>query len=107
MHVTEPQDWFNIDAELIPDTHYLLKLDYEQLNTYGSISAEYGEYQSIEVNSDQLYLVFKANTEHNLKVIVNNPEALPYLLNLKHLLLVNLDSDLKIDADDIPHLPFI
>lgn len=88
------------------DHYYLLKLDYEQVNNYGDILATYGEINSVNIDNSQLYIIFKADTHNLLHLILKNSIELSYIVNLKRLLLVDL-SDMCIDLDDIPHLPFI
>ena len=58
------------------------------------------------LNTDQLYIIFKANSKDEIRVKLDNNEKLPYLINLKHILLLDL-TDLRIEEDDIKHLPFI
>ena len=99
-------DWFKVTHNFKPDHHYLLKLDYEQINTYGDIYISYGEFISTIIDSSQQYIVFKANLNDEIRIKLNNKEKLPYLINLKHILLVDL-TNLKIEEDDIRHLPFI
>lgn len=103
--ITE-SDWFCVSHKFEPDHYYLLKLDYEQLNTYGNICITYGEQHSTELNGSQLFILFKANSKDEIRVTLDNKEKLPYLLNLKHILLIDL-TNLKLEEDDIRHLPFI
>ena len=58
------------------------------------------------IKNDQLYIIFKANTSDTFKIFLNNEEELLYLINLKRILVIDL-TNLKIDEDDIIHLPFI
>lgn len=99
-------DWFNISVDLIPEHIYLIKLDYEQINLYGDIYLKYGEQFSEQLSEDQSYLVIKADSVNQLKLKIDNTEVLPYIINLKHLLIIDLENK-RIEIDDIAHLPFI
>lgn len=100
------KDWFKINCNLIQNHIYLIKLDYEQINSYGDMYLSYGEVISEFLDEEQLYVVFKANDKDEIKLHVENKEELPYLINLKHIMILDI-TNLKIDEDDIPHLPFI
>lgn len=105
-HVNET-DSFTLDFQATPGNYYLLKLDYEQINKYGSIYCKYGETISVNINDSQLYMVFKGDQlKHKLQFILKNNLELTYLINLKRILLIDI-TNLKIDEDDIIHLPFI
>ena len=103
--ITE-SDWFKINHTFEQDHFYLVKLDFEQINTYGELYMFYGGVTSQYIDDEQLYLIFKANPSDELKIKFTNKEKLPYLVNLKHILLIDL-TNLKIEEDDIKHLPFI
>ena len=103
--ITE-NDWFRVSHNFEEDHYYLLKLDYEQINTYGNIYVLYGDVSSKDLDRDQLYIIFKANSRDEIRVKLDNGEQLPYLVNLKHILLIDL-TNLKIEEDDIKHLPFV
>ena len=52
-------------------------------------------------------MVFRGdNLNHKLQLFMKNDLELKYLINFKRLLLIDI-TDLKIDEDDIIHLPFI
>lgn len=100
-------DSFIIQGDIKPNRYYLLKLDYEQINKYGNIYCKYGETISTPIDDEQLYMVFKGdNLNHKLHLFMKNDLELPYLINFKRLLLIDI-TDLRIDEDDIIHLPFI
>lgn len=99
-------DWFKLTHTFELDHYYLLKLDFEQINNYGEIYCSYGESFSIPLGEEQLYLIFKGNDTDDLKICLHNNEPLPYLINLKHLLLIDF-TNLRLEEDDIQHLPFI
>lgn len=99
-------DWFNISCNLIPNHYYLVKIDYEQINKYGDIYLKYGEHLSEALGSEQCYLTFKADSNNQLKLKIDNKEVLPYLVNLKHILIIDLENK-RIEIDDVAHLPFI
>ena len=62
--------------------------------------------RSKDFNNEQCYLTFKAQDNIDLYLIIEPNDILPYQINLKHLLLVEIDK-LGIDSNDIPYLPFI
>ena len=98
-------DWFHIQFSTQADHYYLAKLDYQELNYYGKLYLKYGESISVELK-DQLYILFKGSNTERLLLKVENKEVLPYLINLKHLLIVDL-TNIKLTEEDIVHLPFI
>lgn len=98
-------DWFHIQCPIKADTYYLVKLDYQELNQYGDLYLKYGNQVSIKIK-DQLYILFKGNSTERLLLYVENSEVLPYMLNLKHLLVINL-TNTELTEDDIMHLPFV
>lgn len=98
-------DWFHIQCPIKANTYYLVKLDYQELNLYGNLYLKYGDQISVKIK-DQLYLLFKGTSTERLLLYVENSEVLPYLLNLKHLLVIDL-TNTKLTEDDIMHLPFI
>ena len=99
-------DWFRLSHSFKEDNYYLIKLDYSQINDYGEVYLKYGEIYSTILGKDQLYIIFKANKNDEFRLILENHEELPYLVNLKHILVVNL-THVKLEEDDIIHLPFI
>lgn len=96
----------NINAKLIEDHFYLIKLDYKNINDLGKIYFQYGISKSLNWNDEQIYLVFKANKTLDLKLNIENKEVLPYQINLKHILLVDM-TYLNLMQEDIGYLPFI
>lgn len=98
-------DWFPITYNFKPGTTYLVKLDFEELNEYGTVNLVYGQTNS-DVLHDQLVIVFKAEQRQGLRVLLENKEVLPYLVNLKHIMIIDLTGQ-TLTEGDIPHLPFI
>lgn len=96
----------NINAKLLEGHYYLIKLDYKNINDLGKIYFEYGISKSLKWNDEQIYLVFKANNTLQLTLNIENKEVLPYQINLKHILLVDM-SYLNLMQEDIGYLPFI
>lgn len=96
----------NINAKLLEDHFYLIKLDYKNINDLGKIYFQYGVSKSLNWNDEQIYLVFKANKTLDLKLNIENKEVLPYQINLKHILLVDM-TYLNLMQEDIGYLPFI
>lgn len=103
--VTE-NDWFKISYDFDPGKTYLVKLDYQEINNYGDTYLQYGEIVSVDIDKEQLYILFRADSQNEVKLHMKNAEKLPYLLNLKHIMIIDV-TNLKIDEDDIKHLPFI
>lgn len=104
--VKEKRDWFKVTHNFIQDEYYLVKLDYKQINQYGETYMTYGETISEILDEEQLYIIFKANSKDELKIVLKNPENLPYLVNIKNILITNM-KNLKIEKNDIRYLPFI
>lgn len=94
-----------IECSLKRDSYYLVKLDYKEVNNYGQIYFQYGEITSDYIEDEQLYIIFKANGNH-LQLVLENDSELKYSVNLKHLLIINMDN-LNIDLGDISHIPFV
>ena len=99
-------DWFRINWNKIPGHFYLVKLDLTEVNKYGQLYLKYGEIISEFINDDQLYIIFKSDEINELRLYVENREVLPYIINLKRLLIIDLINQI-FEEDDIQHLPFI
>lgn len=92
--------------KFIAGNTYLIKLDYKQLSNYGSVFMQYGSFTSTELGPNQLCIIFKANRKNKLKINVSNPESLSYMINFRHLLILNL-KNIKVNEEEIPYLPFV
>ena len=99
-------DWFRLSYSFTEGKYYLIKLDCETLNDYGQIYMTYGDIVSTRKSDTQIYIIFKANTKDNFKIILENSEPLPFMVLLKHILVVDLATT-RFEEDDILHLPFI
>ena len=99
-------DWFKISHTFTPNTLYLVKLDYEDINSYGEIYFSYGETTSINIDNKQIYIIFKAKENNTLNLNLKSFESLPYQVNLKHIMVINT-TGLNLGEEDIPYLPFI
>ena len=88
------------------DHYYLVKLDYKEVNQFGNVKFTYGDYQTFSYNQEQIYSVFKSDgkTLLNLDVVCN--EILPYKLNLKHILIIDI-TNMHILDKHVGYLPFI
>lgn len=95
----------NISAKFIESKYYLVKLDFEEINKFGDIYFQYGVLKSIR-DKDQLYLLIRAKKDIDLKLIFKSKELLPYKINLKHILIIDI-TDLNLQQEDIAYLPFI
>ena len=98
-------DWFRISYPFLENHYYLVKLDYKEINQYGNIYFKYGTSISTELN-DQLYIIFKSIKDTELFLKIDNSEVMPYLLNLKHILIIDL-ANTNLTEADIVYLPFI
>lgn len=95
-----------LNCNLTNNHYYLIKLDYEEINKLGEIKFNYGAGESIKIENNQIYLVFKANNIDKLTLNINSNDVLPYKINLKHILLIDI-SHLKLKVSDVAYLPFI
>lgn len=106
IHVIK-DDCLSINANLDANRFYLMKLNYQNINDYGKAMLKYDQTNSIELNNQQLAIIFKTlNQLDTIKLTLAKEVDLPYLINLKQLLLIDI-TDLKLDQDDIAYLPFI
>lgn len=94
-----------LDAKFIVNRYYLAKLDFEEVNQYGEIYFKYGALISNKVN-EQLYLLFKGKVNEQLYLNIDVKEALPYKLNIKNLMIIDI-TDLKLLKSDVINLPYI
>lgn len=94
-----------LNAKFISNKYYLVKLDFEEINQLGNIYFKYGFLKSTRVK-DQIYLVFKAKENEVLKLIVEPNSELPYWLNIKHLMLIEI-TKLNLLKQDIINLPYV
>ena len=95
-----------LNCSLTDNHYYLIKLDYEEINRLGEIKFNYGAGESINIGNNQIYLVFKANNIDRLLLTMRANDVLPYKINLKHILLIDI-SHLKLKVNDVAYLPFI
>ena len=95
-----------LSAVFTPGNYYLIKLDYEQINRFGEMFLTYGASKSIAYGEDQLYLVIKGDAYNQLKLKICPKDIISYKVNLKHLMIINI-TNMKLQKEDIPHLPFI
>lgn len=95
-----------LSAVFTPGNYYLIKLDYEQINRFGEMFLTYGASKSIAYGDDQLYLVIKGDACNQLKLKICPKDIISYKVNLKHLMVINI-TNMKLQKEDIPHLPFI
>ncbi len=95
-----------IDAKLLKGKRYLIKLDYFPINKLGKVYLSYGIMKSTDFNDEQCYLLFRVTGDRELSLNIEPDDVLPYQLNLKHLLLIDIDNQ-GVETQDIPYLPFI
>lgn len=62
--------------------------------------------KSTEFNGEQCYLLFRVTGDRELCLTIEPDDVLPYQVNLKHLLLIDV-SNQGVELNDIPYLPFI
>lgn len=96
----------SLSAKFIKGNLYLVKLDFEEINKYGDIKFTYGFFKSVREVDNQIYLLFKADDKNQLKLVFENKEVFPYEVNLKHLMIIDVNK-LALMKEDIPYLPFI
>lgn len=99
------KDWFQLDCKLDAGKIYLVKLDYEEINNCGSVYLSYGDWLSSQVK-DQQFIVIQGDPTARLRIYLEKTEELPYRINLKHILIIDLTNQ-QITEADIPHLPFV
>lgn len=95
----------DIDYKLEKGKHYLLKISYNDVNDLGDTYIKYGVLKSAKVGN-QSYLVFKAVEDKELSIDIVPNDVLPYVVNLKNILLIDLDT-ITIDKEDVLFLPYI
>lgn len=103
---TQDSDWFEISLQFKQGTQYLVKLDYSEVNDFGQLQFNYGSHTSQQLTPDQLYMVFRGDASSKLRLNISTKELLPYIVNIKHLLIIEMTHQ-KIEEDDLKHLPFI
>lgn len=96
----------NLNAKFIRNQYYLAKLDFKEINNLGDIYFQYGVLKSSRIEDEQIWLVFKANDNLNLQLVIESNDALDYKINLKHLMIIDI-TNLKLLKNDISNLPFI
>lgn len=101
---TETPTTYKIEADLVNGKKYLLKLDYRSINNLGKTSLAYGILKSKSL-TNQEFLLFKADGVNKLEIDLTPDDILPYQVNLRNLLLVDIEK-LNISLDDIPYLPY-
>lgn len=94
-----------LSAKFIVDRYYLVKLDFEEINQLGKIYFKYGFKKSTR-DKDQIYLVFKAKENEELKLTIEPNSELPYWLNIKRIMLLDI-TNLNLLKEDITNLPYI
>lgn len=95
-----------LKIDIIPNHYYLCKLDYEEINKFGNTYLQYGSIISESLSDTQQSLIFRADTSYQLNLMIENTCELPYCVNLKHILLIDITT-LGLMKDDILTLPFI
>ena len=84
----------------------LAKLDYEEINELGNIYFKYGTIISTKFEKEQCYILFRANDDTKLKLIIEPNDVLDYQINIKHIMIIDITT-MKLLKADIPYLPFI
>ena len=90
----------------ILEREFLCKLDYEEINKFGNTYLQYGSIISESLSDMQQSLIFRADPNYQLNLMIENTCELPYCVNLKHILLIDITT-LGLMKDDILTLPFI
>ena len=95
-----------IECDFIENHYYLVKLDFKEINKFGKIYFKYNTLKSLLNYEEQIFLWFKAKEDFSLSLIIEGNDIIPYKINLKHLLLIDI-TKLKLLEEDIINLPFI
>lgn len=95
-----------LSAKFIRNRYYLAKLDYEEINELGNIYFKYGTIISTKFEKEQCYILFRANDDTKLKLIIEPNDVLDYQINIKHIMIIDITT-MKLLKADIPYLPFI
>ena len=101
----DKKDRVELTAKFIKDNYYLIKLDYEDINKFGQVRFTYKESCSQKFGEEQIYLLFKY-IDGKVYLELEGNDELPYQINIKHLLIVNI-TNLHLLKVDVPYLPFI
>lgn len=95
-----------LSAKLIEGHYYLVKINFSEINRFGDIYFKYGVLRSKRVDSDQTYLLFKANSVDSIKLDIEPNDIIDYKINLRHLLIIDI-TKMSLLKEDILYLPFI
>lgn len=95
-----------LNAKFIIDNYYLIKLNYEEINRFGNVSLKYGNINSTKVSKEQICLIFKAHKDEKLVLNIKSNDILPYQINLKHLMILDI-TKLGLLQSDVNNLPFV
>ena len=95
-----------LSAKLIKDHHYLVKINFNEINRFGKIYFTYGNLQSSKIFDGQIFLIFKADNFNTLKLNIKSDDVLDYKINLKHLMIIDI-TKMNLLKEDIPYLPFV
>ena len=81
-----------------------------QLHFFSGIFQEkyfkYGVLKSKRIEEEQIYLLFKGRENLKLDLVIDPKEKLDYKINLKHIMIIDI-SNMNLQKEDIPYLPFI
>ena len=93
-----------IDLNLTNNRIYLIKINYVEGNDVGKTFLKYGNKYS-DNTDNQAFMVFryKDSLKMTLNIIPNN--IINYIVNIRNILLIDV-TDLNLDAEDIPYLPY-
>lgn len=89
----------------IDNHYYLAKIDFNEINRLGTTAFRYGSLRSTRIG-EQIYLIFKADATTTLFLDIVPNDVLPYQINLKHLMVIDI-TNLNLIKEDIAHLPFV
>ena len=103
---TKEKIQISLTAKFIKENYYIIKLDYQEINKLGNVYFNYGVLKSSKINNEQCYLLFRADDKNNLELTLEGTDVLPYLVNLKHIMIIDI-THLRLMKDDVGYLPFI
>lgn len=95
-----------LSAKFIENKYYLVKLDYKEINELGELILSYGTLKATLFNKEQQYILLKGNPKSELVIEIKPNDILPYIVNLKHLLITQAGG-MNLMKSDIPYLTFI
>ena len=87
------KDWFELShVNIKKGKLYLVKLAFIEINNFGEIYFQYGDYKSKALNKNQIYMIFEGDPLNKLKLNLACHEILPYLINFRYITIAELNN---------------